>query len=137
MECANQMQLDHTRQLATMQNDIETMKSTLNDLSTIKETLIELKIISKQNFDFNVTQQKSNKEVEKTLVNINENLNQLNKRVKCIEEKDLREDVSATEIRVKEEEVKSEKFKAKFTFYGVIAAGVLALMGILIPLIVN
>ena len=82
-------------------------------------------------------QQKSNKEVEKTLVNINENLNQLNKRVKCIEEKDVQEEASATEIRVEDKRVSAERYKAKFTFFGVIFASAMSVIGIIIALILE
>lgn len=137
MECTQEMQIKHAEAIATLQNQMITMANTLQDLSTIKETLTELKIISKQSIDFNQTQLRSNREVETILSKINENLNQLNRRVKTIEEKDIQDDISEADRKSKEEESNSEKFKAKFTFYGVIAAGVLALLGIIIPLIIR
>lgn len=134
MECPNQMQLDHTKQLATMQNEIENMKVSISDFSGIKDNLLKLTFLNEQVLDFNKKQSEANKEFKTTLTNIDKNLTNLNTRMKAVEEKDIQEEVSATELRVKEEETRSEKFKAKFTFYGVIAAGVLALIGILVPL---
>ena len=136
MDC-NEMQLEHISQLATMQNKILHIETTVRDLTSIKDTLTELKIISKQNIEFNLTQLKSNKEVEGVLVKINENLNQLNKRVKTIEEKDIKDDTSATELRVEEQRNNAAMWKAKFTFYGVIVAAALGLIGIIIPLMIN
>lgn len=136
-ECPNEMQLEHTKQLATHENEINNMKRTLSDLSMIKETLIKLTFLSEQTILFNERQNKSNEEFEKALGSINENLNTLNSEVGRLKATDEKEEISKTEIRVEDKRLSAERYKAKFTFYGVIVAGVLAAIGILIPLLVQ
>jgi len=137
MGCTREMQLEHAGILATLQTKVSNIETTLTDFAVIKETLIELKILSKQSLDFNLTQLKSNKEVERTLMNINENLNQLNTRMKAVEEKDVQEEISATELRVENTRKSSERFKAKATFYGVIATGVFSIVSMIIAIVLK
>ena len=91
MECTNQMQLDHTGKLATMQNEIENMKVSISDFSGIKDNLLKLTFLNEQVLEFNKKQSEANKEFKTTLINIDKNLSSLNVRVKKIEEKDIQD----------------------------------------------
>ena len=136
-ECSHELQLEHAAILATLTADVGNIKAAVADFSVIKDTLIELKLLSEQSIKFNETQLASNKEVETTLYNINENLNKLNGRVENLEKAEEKEETSKTEIRVEDKRVSSERYKAKFTFYGVIIAGALTLIGIIVQLVIK
>ena len=121
-DCSHELQLEHTAKIATIETEIENIKVAVSDFSVIKDTLIKLEFLSEQSVKFNETQLKSNEEVKTTLYNINENLNKLNGRVDNLEKTEEIEKVSATELRVENSRERSARFKAKFTFYGVIAS---------------
>ena len=120
IECSHELQLEHAAALATLTTEVLNLKAAVSDFSVIKDTLVELRFLSEQSVKFNETQLASNREVETTLVNINENLNKLNSRVENLEKADEVEKVSQTEIRVEDTRAKAAQYKAKFVFYGVI-----------------
>ena len=136
-ECPSEMQLKHTEQLASMKNEINNIKNIVSDFSTIKDTLIELKILNKQAISFNERQVQSNDKFEETLTNINENLNTLNNRVDHLEISKKKEESTKAEIQIEDKRLRAEQYKSKFTFYGVIVTAVLAMFGIMIPLVMQ
>ena len=88
IECSHELQLEHAAALATLTTEVLNLKAAVSDFSVIKDTLVELRFLSEQSVKFNETQLASNREVETTLVNINENLNKLNSRVENLEKAD-------------------------------------------------
>jgi Mg2+ and Co2+ transporter CorA len=131
--CPSSLQLEHTAQIATIKNEIANMKVSITDFSTIKDAIIKLTLLSEQQLQFNERQIESNDKFENTLKNINANLNSLNDRVGHLEDlKEKEEDVAIANINSN-----VENNKSKFTFYGVIATGILAIVGIALPLIIK
>jgi Mg2+ and Co2+ transporter CorA len=131
--CPSSLQLEHTAQIATIKNEIANMKVSITDFSTIKDAIIKLTLLSEQQLQFNERQIESNDKFENTLKNINANLNSLNDRVGHLEDlKEKEEDITIANINSN-----VENNKSKFTFYGVIAAGILAIVGIALPLIIK
>jgi DNA repair exonuclease SbcCD ATPase subunit len=127
------LQLEHAAKFAKIETEIDNMKITISDFSDIKNVLVELKLLSKQQLQFNERQIESNEKFEGTLTNINANLNSLNDRVGHLENlKEKEEDIAIENIKSN-----TENTKSKFVFYGVIAAGVLSVIGILLPLIIK
>jgi hypothetical protein len=131
--CPSSLQLEHAAKFAKIETEIDNMRYTISDLSTIRDVLTEMKVLSKIQLQFNEKQIETNEKFEGTLTNINANLNSLNDRVGHLEDlKEKEEDITIANINSN-----VENNKNKFVFYGVIVAGVLSVVGILLPLIIK
>jgi len=63
-DCPNVMQLDHTKQLATLRSEVDELQDKMDDLSQIKEAIIKLTLLQEE-------QNKFSGEVSETLKNMN------------------------------------------------------------------
>lgn len=125
----------------TLKTEVGIMKAQVADFSVIKETLVELKLLTKQSMEFNKVQALANREVQDCLHEINENLKTLNVKVEGLEKHDeeidrqLKESsLSDHEVELEDKRLAAERFKAKFSFFGVIITAMLVLLGIIFPL---
>lgn len=135
--CPSEIQLSHTATLATMKTEIDNIKTTVSDFSQIKTAIIKLTILSEQQLQFNERQLQANDKFEATLTSINENLNTLNIRVGNLENEKIEEVETEKEIKVEKIKLIGQTYQSKFVFYGILATGILALLGIVIPLVVK
>ena len=94
MDCTNQMQQDHIRELADTNARVNALEHQVSDLTDMKENLKLLTHISKEQSENiiksninNEQQIKINTEFKMTLDNINENLTSMNSKVNELENK--------------------------------------------------
>jgi len=143
-ECNGEMQIQHTKDIAILQNEVKNLKITVADFSTIKETLVELTLLNKQEIEFNKNQVRSNEKFGNTLLIINENLTSLNGRVKILEitkedqeEQGIKQDIKDERAIEDNVQLKADKYKSKWLFYGVLAAGFLSFLSVLVPILMK
>jgi chromosome segregation ATPase len=115
-EYPNEMCVEHTKDIATLKEKVDSLENKVDDCSTIKDALIELKMVTKEqanyNKKFNEMYEKSlisNIEFSNTLKSINENLNSLNNEVK-----EAKGEIKGTNERIDDLEEKFEKENDKF-----------------------
>lgn len=144
MECSNAMQLQHTKEIAILQSEVKNLKVMMSDFSTIKETLVKLTTLNEQEIEFNKNQVHSNEKFSDTLTVINENLTSLNSRVETLEitkekkeEQEVKQDIKDEEALKENVQLKADKYKSKFMFYGVLAAGIFSLLSVLVPILMK
>lgn len=137
MECTQEMQIKHSEALSRMGEQIKGLQLTVSDFSGIKDNLIALKMLNEREIEFNKQQVEANKQFEKTLIKINTNLDNLNRRVGDLEETDAQLEDKRLKVEEDDKMFRAERYKSKYILWGVIAAGVLSLLGILIPLFLN
>ena len=88
-DCPTNMQLDHTKQLATLRSDVDNLENRVDDLSDIKNAIVRLTVLQEE-------QIKLNKEVSNTLKEMNEEIKTTRDEVK-----EIKVEVQDTKVEVK------------------------------------
>lgn len=134
MECTQEMQIKHSEQLARMEEEVRTLRTTLSNFNSFGESLIRLQELNVREVEYNKRQEIAMTQISETLASATTTLRTLNTRVGKLEETDEQAAVRESEASETLRKLDVEKLRSKYILAGVVVAGLLSLAGILIPL---